>query len=299
MGATEPSAEPSLSRLAAGLWRLPSWNLTAPELARWTHAVADLGVTTIDLADIYGGYTVEESFGAALREAPGLRDRLQIVTKCNIKLVNERRPKHTRHVYDSSAAHIIESAENSLSMLGTDRIDTFLLHRQDPLMDPDEVAEAFTQLAKAGKVRAFGVSNFTPSHFAMLESRLPMPLITHQIEASPLCLDPFQDGTLDQALERRVVPMAWSPLAGGRLFSEDDAQAIRVREALTRVGAEHQMTVAATAFAFLKRHPSGIVPVTGTQSLERIAEASAAMSVELSREEWFDIWTASTGASLP
>ena len=125
------------SSVAAGLWRLPKWNLTSKELARWTQSAADLGVTTIDLADIYGGYTVEESFGRALDEAPGLRDRLQLVTKCNIKIVNERRPAHTRHVYDSSAAHIVASVENSLSVLGTDRIDTFLLHRQDPLMDPD------------------------------------------------------------------------------------------------------------------------------------------------------------------
>lgn len=253
----------------------------------------------IDLADIYGGYTVEERFGAALREAPGLRDRLHLITKCNIKLVNERRPRHTRHVYDSSAAHIIESAENSLTLLGTDRLDTFLLHRQDPLLDPDEVAKAFTQLAESGKVRTFGVSNFTPSHFAMLSSRLPMPLEAHQVEASPLCLSPFQDGTFDQTLERRVVPMAWSPLAGGRLFSGSDAQALRVREALTRVGAETQMSVAGAAFAFLARHPSGIIPVTGTRSLERIAEARDAMSTHLSREQWFEIWTASTGTELP
>jgi predicted oxidoreductase len=287
------------SVLAAGLWRLPSWGLSAPELTRWTQGVVDLGVTTIDLADIYGGYTVEESFGAALREAPSLRDQLQIVTKCNIKLVNERRPLHTRHVYDSSAEHIVLSAENSLRALSTDRIDTFLLHRQDPLMDPDEVAEAFAQLAESGKVRSFGVSNFTPSHFAMLKSRLPMPLVVNQVEASVLCLDPFEDGTLDSALEHRVTPMAWSPLGGGSLFSDEGERAVRVREALDRVGAEAELTAAGTAFAFLARHPSGIVPVTGTQSLERIAEALAGLSSRLSREQWFDIWTASTGASLP
>ncbi len=287
------------STLAAGLWRQPTWGLTASELARWTQAVADLGVTTMDLADIYGGYTVEESFGAALREAPGLRDRLHLVTKCNIKLVNERRPQHTRHVYDSSAAHIIASAENSLRMLGTDRLDTFLLHRQDPLMDPDEVAEAFVQLEESGKVQAFGVSNFTPSHFSMLSSRLPMPLATNQVEASALCLEPFQDGTFDQTLERRVVPMAWSPLGGGRLFNDDTERTVRVRKALASVGSETELSVAGAAFAFLGRHPAGIVPVTGTQSLERIAEAQHALSVRLSREQWFEIWTASTDSSLP
>ena len=288
-----------ISSLAAGLWRLPDWGLSAAELARWTHGVLDLGVTTVDLADIYGGYTVEESFGAALREAPGLRDRLHLVTKCNIKLKSERRPEHTRHVYDSSAAHIIASAENSLAMLGTDRLDTFLLHRQDPLMDPDEVAEAFAELQRSGKVLNFGVSNFTPSHFSMLQSRLPMALKAHQVEASALCLDPFEDGTFDQLLERRVVPMAWSPLGGGSLFQAAEDRTARVREALERVGREVQLSAAGAAFAFLARHPSGIVPVTGTQQLERIAEAQAALSVRLSREQWFEIWTASTGSSLP
>lgn len=284
--------------MAAGLWRLPKWGLTAPELARWTAEVADLGVTTIDLADIYGGYTVEESFGAALREAPGLRDRLLLVTKCDIKLVNERRPLHKRHVYDTSAEHILASAENSLKVLGTDRLDVLLLHRQDPLMDPDEVAAAFASLRQSGKVLAFGVSNFTPSHLSMLQSRLPEPLVTNQIEASALRLDPFEDGTLDQALERRMTPMAWSPLGGGRLFGTAGEREGRVREALARVGEEVGLTVAGAAFAFLARHPSGIVPVTGSQVVDRIAEAAGAMGVRLSREQFFDVWTASTGSSL-
>lgn len=294
-----PEPSPDLSPLAAGLWRLPSWNLTAPELARWTHSVADLGVTTIDLADIYGGYTVEESFGAALAESPGLRDQLQLVTKCNIKLVNERRPEHTRHVYDSSARHIIASVENSLRALGTDRIDVLLLHRWDPLLDPEEVLSAFSELGRSGSVRSFGVSNFPPSSFEMLSQRLSVPLVAHQVEASPLCLDPFQDGTFDQALAKGVVPMAWSPLAGGRLFEEDDERTVRVRGALARVGADTGLSVAAAAYAFLARHPAGIIPVTGTRSIERISEARKALSVELTREHWFDIWIASTGASLP
>ncbi|QDV09402.1 Oxidoreductase YdhF [Planctomycetes bacterium Poly30] len=289
----------TFSPVAAGLWRLPKWGLTAPELARWTAEVADLGVTTIDLADIYGGYTVEESFGDALREAPGLRERLLLVTKCDIKLVNERRPAHRRHVYDTSAEHIIASAENSLKVLGTDRLDVLLLHRQDPLMDPDEVATAFASLRDQGKVLAFGVSNFTPSHLSMLQSRLPEPLVTNQIEASALRLEPFEDGTLDQALERRMAPMAWSPLGGGRLFGHSGEREGRVRAALEKVGEEIGLGVAGAAFAFLARHPSGIVPVTGTQVVERVAEAHRAMAVGLSREQFFGIWTASKGSGLP
>lgn len=287
------------SAVAVGLWRLPSWGLASAELARWTGEVADLGATTVDLADIYGGYTVEESFGAALAQAPGLRDRLQLITKCDIKLVNERRPAHKRHVYDTSAEHIIASAENSLRVLGTDRLDALLLHRQDPLMDPDEVASAFAQLRESGKVLAFGVSNFTPAHLSMLQSRLPEPLVTNQVEASVLRLDPFEDGTLDQALERRMVPMAWSPLGGGSLFTGAGERESRIRQALARVGAETGLSDSAVAFAFLARHPSGIVPVTGTRQVARIAEALEAVEVRLGVESWFDIWTASTGANLP
>lgn len=288
------------SPVAAGLWRLPTWGLDAEGLAHWTAQVADLGVATIDLADIYGGYTVEESFGEALAMGgASLRDRLQLVTKCNIKLVNERRPAHTRHGYDTSARHILLSVENSLRALRTDRIDTLLLHRQDPLMDPTEVASAFESLRESGKVLAFGVSNFTPSHFRMLQSFLDVPLVTNQVEASALCLAPFQDGTLDLALERRIAPMAWSPLAGGALFAGEGEREARVRGALAVVAEEHGIGLAGAAFAFLARHPAGIVPVTGTRSIERVREALEGTQASLTREQWFDIWTASTGEPLP
>ncbi len=289
--------------VAAGLWRLPTWELDNGALAAWTAGVLDLGVDLFDLADIYGGYTVEESFGEALRAAPGLRDRLRILTKCDIKLPNARRPAHTSHVYDTSAEHIIASVENSLRVLGTDRLDVLLLHRQDPLMDPDEVTSAAVQLVESGKVLAFGVSNFTPSHLAALASRVDGtpagPLWTNQVEASILRLDPFTDGTLDQALERRIRPMAWSPLGGGALFTGAGERETRVRAALARVGAEAGLEPDAVAFAFLARHPAGIISVTGTRKLERIARARAATEVTLSREQWFDLWTASTGERLP
>lgn len=292
------------SSIIAGLWRLQNWGLDAPALAAWTRRVLDLGIDTIDLADVYGGYTVEESFGDALRADAALRDELKIITKCNIKIVNERRPAHTRHVYDSSGAHIVASVENSLRVLGTDRIDLLLLHRQDPLMDPDEVARAFDGLRAAGKVLAFGVSNFTPSHLDALQSRLDTPLVTNQVEVSLLRLDAFEDGTLDQALAHRFRPMAWSPLAGGRLFEsggEHEAQArgARVREALSRVAEDLGAAPDVVAYAFLLRHPSGIRPITGSGRVERIAAAVEATNLALSREHWFDLWTASTGLGLP
>ncbi|MEM9381739.1 MAG: aldo/keto reductase [Planctomycetota bacterium] len=287
------------STTVCGLWREPEWGMDAPELARWTRSVLELGVDTFDLADIYGGYTVEERFGAALRADPGLRDALTLVTKCDIKLVNERRPEHARHVYDTSAEHIILSVENSLRALGTDRVEVLLLHRQDPLMDPDEVAGAFERLHTAGKVLAFGVSNFTPSHLDALQSRLDAPLVTNQVEASLLHLEPFEDGTFDQAIARRFRPMAWSPLGGGRLFDGTGERETRVRAAVRSVALELGVEPDVVAYAFLLRHPSGICPITGSGRLPRIASAVRALDVTLERDAWFQLWTASTGKPLP
>ncbi|MEM1451796.1 MAG: aldo/keto reductase [Planctomycetota bacterium] len=287
------------SRIVCGLWREPEWGMDAPELARWTRSVLELGIDTFDLADVYGGYTVEERFGVALRQEPGLRDALTLVTKCDIKLVSERRPEHTRHVYDTSAEHIVASVENSLRALGTDRVEVLLLHRQDPLMDPDEVAGAFERLHADGKALAFGVSNFTPSHLDALQSRLDRPLVTNQVEASLLHLDPFEDGTFDQALARRFRPMAWSPLGGGRLFDGTGDREVRVRAAVRSVALELGLEPDVVAYAFLLRHPAGVVPITGSGRVARIAAAVRALDVTLARESWFQLWTASTGRPLP
>lgn len=288
-----------LSPIIAGTWRLPDWGRDAAGVAEWIGAALDLGIDTFDLADIYGGYTVEQAFGDALRHDPGLAPRLRLVTKCNIRLVNERRPENTRHTYDSSAEHILRSVDASLSALGVERLDVLLLHRQDPLLDPDEVAEAFGSLETSGKVAAFGLSNATPSHLAMVQSRLGAPLVTNQIEASLLRLDPFLDGTLDQALERRFRPMAWSPLGGGALFEGDDERAARVRAAVQSIADARGTTPDVIALAFLLRHPSRMHPITGTGRTDRLAQAVSATQVHLTREEWFDLWCASTGTRLP
>ena len=209
------------------------------------------------------------------------------------------RPQHQRHGYDSSRAHIVESVERSLKALGTDHVEVLLLHRQDPLMDPDEVAAAFSELETSGKVLEFGVSNFTPSHLEALQSRLERPLVTNQVEASVLHLEPFLDGTFDQALTRRFRPMAWSPLGGGRLFSGAGEQEVRVRGAASRIAEELGESLDTVAYAFLLRHPVGMRPITGSGKLDRIAAAVRATEVALSRDQWFELWTASTGSPLP
>ena len=291
---------PEFSRLVAGVGRLVEWGMDTRGLLNFIHGCLDLGITTFDNADIYGGYTCEGLFGAALAAEPGLRDRLELVTKCGIQLVTGNRPGNRVHHYDTSRDHIIAAAENSLSQLQTDRLDLLLIHRPDPLLDADEVAEAFGALWAAGKVRHFGVSNFLPWQFDLLQSRLDFPLVTNQIELSALHLAPLHDGTLDQAQRLRVPPMAWSPLAGGRLFDAQDEKARRVRAALEGVGRElGGAAVDQVALAWLLRHPARVLPVLGSGRVERIHAAAMVEGLRLDRQQWFAIWEASAGREVP
>ncbi|MBW8759816.1 MAG: aldo/keto reductase, partial [Burkholderiales bacterium] len=242
---------PTLSRIVAGAWRMDAWRFSVQERVRWIEGCIELGITTFDHADIYGGYAVEALFGEALASAPHLRERLQIVTKCGIRMVSPARPEHRLGHYDTSVAHVERSVDNSLAALRTDSLDVLLIHRPDALMDADALAECFTRLRAAGKVRHFGVSNFTPSQFALLHKRIP--LVTNQIEASPLHIAPFHDGTLDQAQDLGVAPMIWSALAGGRLFTGHDDDARRVRAVLERLAGERGISVTTLVYAWLLR----------------------------------------------
>lgn len=287
----------NFSPIAAGVWRAPEWGLDAAGLAGWMSQALDLGITTFDHADIYGGYTVEAMFGAAFARMPGLRERLQIVTKCGIKLVSAQRPGHAIKSYDSSRAHVLASVDASLQALRTDRIDLLLLHRPDLLMDPEELGETFRHLLAAGKVLHFGVSNHTPGQLAMLRRR--HPLLTNQIEFSPLQMRALADGTLEQCLDLGLRPMLWSPLAGGRLLSSGDDQAQRVRAVLQALGDARGVSVATMAYAWLMRHPSRPVPVTGSGRIGALREAVAATSQTLSAEDWYRVWQASIGHEVP
>jgi predicted oxidoreductase len=291
---------PQVSRLALGLWRLADWGLTDAQVLDLIEGCLERGISTFDHADIYGDYGCEQLFGRALALRPSLRDKIQLVTKCGIKLVSARRPAHTIHHYDTSHQHIVSSAENSLRMFGTDRIDLLLIHRPDPLSDPDEIASAFARLKESGKVLHFGVSNYRPWQFELLASRLDFPLVTNQIELSVMHLEALHDGTVDQCHRRSISPMAWSPLGRGRLFHSDTQQAIRLRQSLREVGdAVGDAAIDQVALAWILTHPAGIVPVLGTGKMERIEKAAQAVTIRLSREQWFAIWTASTGQPLP
>ena len=286
-----------LSPIVAGLWRLPEWRLDTPGLVAWLEQALALGITSFDHADIYGGYSVEAMFGDALAAAPGLRERMQIVTKCGIKCVAPARPGHRINHYDTSRAHVLASVDNSLRALRTDRIDLLLIHRPDLLMDPEELAEALRLLLAAGKVLHFGVSNHTPGQVAMLRKR--HPVATNQIEFSPLQMRALADGTLEQCVDLGMRPMVWSPLAGGRLFSGDDGQAHRVRDVLQDLARQHGSTVAAVAYAWILRHPSRPHPITGSGRIEALREAVDALTLRLSAEDWYRVWVASIGHGVP
>jgi len=286
-----------LSAIVAGVWRMADWQLDLAARIRWIEACVDLGISSFDHADIYGDYAVEMLFGEALASAPGLRERIQIVSKCGIRLISARRPDHRIKSYDSSAAHVTASVEASLRALRTDRLDLLLIHRPDALMDPEELAATFRALQSAGKVLNFGVSNHSPGQFALLHRR--HPLVTHQIELSPLQLAALGDGTLDQCLDLGVRPMIWSPLGGGRLFRGEDAQVRCVRKVLDGLAREHGVAVATIAYAWILRHPAQPLPITGSARIEGLREAVAALSLRLSAEEWYQVWQASMGQEVP
>ncbi len=284
---------PEFSRIALGMWRLGGWNMTPQERLAFVEQALELGITTIDHADIYGS---EAPFGEALALKPGLRDKLEIVTKCGIVPIADQSATRAPH-YNTSRSHIVAQAEKSLRLMGIDTIDVLLIHRPDVLMDADEVAEAFAQLKRAGKVKHFGVSNFTPSQFELLAARTP--LVTNQVELSPMFLDPLHDGTLDQCQRLRVAPMIWSALAGGRLFAEHSAQALRLRATLDGLAAEYGVSPTTIAYAWVLQHPSKPVVLTGSRRIEAAREAVAATSITLARVHWFAVWTAANGHNVP
>ncbi|MFU8845093.1 MAG: aldo/keto reductase [Bacteroidales bacterium] len=294
------SISPDFSRTAIGLWRLHSWDLKNAHLLDFIEKCMDAGITTFDHADIYGNYSCEEIFGQAMAGQSSLRARMQLVSKCGIKLVSDKRPDHKVKTYDTSKVHIIQSVENSLKALQTDFLDVLLIHRPDPLMNADETAEAFRNLRESGKVLHFGVSNFMPHQFDLLQSRLDFPLVTNQVEISILKPDTLFNGIIEHCQQHRIQPMAWSPLAGGRLFHSDDPQAIRLRTVLTEIAAQHENAdMEQIALAWLLKHPVGIVPVIGTGKINRVKNAVEAEQILLTSEQWFSILKEAAGADVP
>lgn len=290
------------SSLIFGAWRIAdvASEANADTVAKKIVMALEHGITTFDHADIYGDYSCEKLFGEALVKHKIPRQKMQLITKCGIKLVSQQRPEHSLKTYDTSKQHIVKSVETSLKNLHTDFIDLLLIHRPDPLMNPDEVAETFNELQKQGKVLNFGVSNFTTHQVRMLQSRLKAPLFSNQIEFSLLHTDPMFNGQLDQCLEMGMKPMAWSPLAGGRLFTQNDDRSRNIRTCLDSLAKKYQVHNSETiAYAWLMRHPAQVLPVLGTGKEERLKAAVAALRVQLQHEDWFQLLKAAVGHDVP
>ncbi|QNG60643.1 aldo/keto reductase [Metabacillus idriensis] len=289
----------SFSRIIHGLWRLSDWKMSNEDVVKLIEDCLEAGITTFDHADIYGNYTCEKKFGNALALKPELRKRMEIVTKCGIKLVSDNRPEHSIKSYDTSKEHILASVQQSLENFQTDYIDVLLIHRPDPYMDPAQVADAFTQLKSEGKVRHFGVSNFKRSQFKMLQSYLDFPLVTNQIELSAYNLENFEDGTLDLCQEARIAPMAWSPLAGGAIFSAEDEKAKHLRDTLEKIAGDiGAKEIDEVLYAWLLSHPANIMPIVGSGKMNRIESAIKALDLTLTRDQWFDILQVAMGREI-
>lgn len=285
-----------LSRIVYGMWRLGDDADTRPaHVQAKVEACLSQGITTMDQADIYGDYGAEALFGAALRAAPGLRDKIEIVTKCDIVApVGRHAGARVKH-YDTSPAHITASVETSLREMATDRIDLLLIHRPDPLMDHRATGACLDALVASGKVRAVGVSNFRPWDFRLLQSGMETPLATNQIELSLMAHEAFTNGDVADLQERGLPPMAWSPLAGGRLLAEASAG---LRARLDEVGHAAGADWSAAAVSWLLHHPARILPVMGTNSLTRIAAISDALRVPMDRQTWFELYSLAMGREV-
>jgi predicted oxidoreductase len=305
-----------VTRLSYGAMRISGgWekNVDAATIERGIkslEAAVDAGYTFIDHADIYGDTACETIHGLALERHPAWRDRLVVGTKCGIRWEDE--PKiGAPHRYDFSGDYIRQSIDGSLARLKMEQIHLYQLHRPDWLADPEDIAAAMVDIHAAGKVRYFGVSNFRPSLVTALQSALPFPLVSNQVEISLLHLNTFEDGTLDQCLEKKMTPLAWSPLAGGRLVAaldekaplpsknSDIAAVARLRPVLADIAQAYNVTPLAIVLAWQMRHPSKIIPIYGSTRPEAILEAAKADTINLDRESWYRILLAARGEKLP
>ena len=285
-----------MSRIVYGMWRLGDDTDTSPaHVQAKIEACLEQGITTMDQADIYGGYEAEEVLGNALRAAPQLKDQIEIVTKCDIIAPAGRYADARVKYYDTSRAHILASVDHSLRLMNIDRIDTLLIHRPDPMMDHLETGAALDEVVASGKVHSVGVSNFKLHDWTLLQSAMKTKLVTNQIELSVSAHEGFTNGDVAYLQERHVPIMAWSPLGGGSLMTGSGA----VQDAMAAVANANGVDNAAVAVAWLLAHPANIVPVMGTNNLDRIKTLSDATKVKMDRQTWFELYTAALGNEVP
>ena len=291
---------PEFSRLVYGTWRLLADQPTPQQINQRLHVCLEAGITTIDTAEIYGLYEVEDALGRALALSPGLRDKLEIVTKAGIYVPNKFHPERRTAHYSATGPRLVKSLEKSLRLLRTDRVELFLVHRPDWLTSATDTATGLNQLVRNGKIRRAGVSNYSVSQFDLLSVHMEQPLATNQLEFHLLHMDPIYDGTFHQCEKLGVRPMAWSPLARGQLFDPTNEAAQRLAATAAQLSARYNgATLEQLAYAWIMAHPSQPLPIIGTNKIERIRSAAQAAALTLEREDWYALWEAAQGRRIP
>jgi predicted oxidoreductase len=286
----------SLSPIIAGAMNWGVWdkNLKTKEMENLIHICFENKITTFDHADIYGSYTTEAQFGKALSNSKIKREQIQLISKCGIQMLAEKRNNTIKH-YDYSKDYIIWSVENSLKNLKTDFLDVLLLHRPSPLMQADEIAEAVEKLKSEGKIIDFGVSNFTSSQTELIRQKTPISY--NQIQFSATDYQPMLDGSLDYMQLHQIRPLSWNPL--GSVFRQENMQTYRLRKLLATLVSKYEIGADTILLAWILKHPAHIIPIAGTVNVARIQSLMKATELQLSQEDWFAIWTESMGNEVP
>jgi len=278
------------SRIIQGCMTWGVWgkDFNTAEMVKRISENVDIGVTTFDHADIYGNYTTEEAFGRAFQQSQINRDKIQLISKCGIQLVNEKRNSYVKH-YNYDSSYIVKQAEQSLQNLKTDYLDLFLLHRPSPLMQNDDILEAVSQLKKQGKIKAFGVSNFTPQQIDYLHKDLKVS--TNQIECSLTHTKPIEDDTLLFHQKQDIKTMAWSPLGESLRLGENSV----LKQNLNKLSEKYNCSVPQLVLAWLLHHPAQVYPVIGTTNPQRVKTAIESLNIKLRHQDWFVLYEAARG----
>ena len=280
-----------VSRIIQGFWRLADWDFTPEQLAAFMEGCLERGVTTFDTAEVYGNTECEKQLGRVFAGRPDLRSRLQLVSKAGI--YQTKIQGKTFGYYNTTYDRLMQSCKEALQRLHCEYLDLYLIHREDPCMDPYEAARALKDMKKQGLIREAGVSNFDPFKFDALQHAMEKTLVTNQIEWNPVCFEHFESGMMDLLAKERIHPMIWSPLAGGRLFTSEGAVYRNAREKIEEIAQRHQTEPAVIVYAWLMYHPVGALPISGSNRLDRLDLAIRALDVKLEHFEWYAIYTAS------
>ena len=286
-----------LSPIISGTMNWGVWdkNLTTKEMENMIQICIENKITTFDHADIYGSYTTEADFGKAFQASKISREKLQLITKCGIQMIAEKRPENKIKHYEYSKEYIIWSAEESLKKLKTDFIDVFLLHRPSPLMQADEIAEAVEKLKSEGKIIDFGLSNFTSSQTELIRSKTEVSF--NQVQFSATHYEAMTDGSLDYMQTHGIRPLSWNPL--GTVFREDTKKTRRLKKLLAELVQKYSFGSDTLLLAWILKHPAGVIPIAGTVNIARIQSLMKAAELEMDKEDWFAIWTESMGDDVP